>query len=110
MRFSSRVRERWQAARHSLFVMCDSRSQNLTQTARVLPPPPGALEAPSLGLVLKGDGDGTLVATLPPVSGVVVICGESGAIGESGLMGAPMAGGGGAAGVIAAGFDGRGVG
>ena len=58
----------------------------------------------------EGDGDGTLVVTLPPVSGVVVICGESGAIGESGLMGAPMAGGGGAAGVIAAGFDGRGVG
>ena len=80
------------------------------QSARVLPPPPGALGAASLGLVLKGEGDGTLVVTLPPVSGVVVICGDSGAIGESGLMGDPMAGGGGEVGVVTAGFDGRGVG
>ena len=101
---------RLQASRHSVFVMCESRSQNLTQSARVLPPPPGALGAASLGLVLEGEGDGTLVVMVPPVSGVVVICGDSGAIGESGLMGAPIAGGGGAAGMVVAGFDGRGVG
>jgi hypothetical protein len=71
--------------------MCDSRSQNLTQSSKVLPPPPGALGAASLGLVLEGDDEGTLVVMLPPVSGVVVICGESGAIGESGVMGVPIA-------------------
>jgi len=91
LRLSSRVCERWQASRHSLFVMCVSRSQNLMQSARVLPPPPGALGAASLGLVLKGDDDGTLVVTLPPVSGVVVICGDSGAICTSPSEAAPSA-------------------
>jgi hypothetical protein len=49
--------------------------------------------------VLEGDDDGTLVVMLPPVSGVVVICGDSGAIGESGVMGAPIAEEGGGVGV-----------
>ena len=35
------------------------------------------------------------VLTVPPVSGVVVICGDSGAIGDGEVIGVPIADGGG---------------
>src|SRR5262245_12243924 len=41
---------RTQAAFHSALLMCVSRSQNPMQSARDLPPPPGALDADALGL------------------------------------------------------------
>ena len=108
MRFSRRVRERWQAARHSLFVICVAGSQKLKQSAKVLPPPPGALRAASLGLVLDGDADCTRVE-MPPLNGVVVICGDNGAKGETVVIGEEIAGVGGFAGVTAAGLGGGGV-
>jgi hypothetical protein len=78
--------------RHSLFVICVPRSQNFTQSSSVLPPPPAVLCADSLGLVLPEDGEGILsVLTLPPVRGIVVVCGESGAVGEGDVIGAPIA-------------------
>jgi hypothetical protein len=44
--------ERLQAARHSTLVMCVAASQKPMQSASDLPPPPGALFADSLGLLL----------------------------------------------------------
>jgi len=107
---SRRCCERSQAARHSLFVMCVSRSQNFMQSASVLPPPPGADGAASLGLTLLGEEDGTLVGMLPPDSGSVVICGDSGAMGASGVMGVAMAEEGAGVDKMVAGFVGEGVG
>jgi hypothetical protein len=109
LRVSRRVRDRWQAARHSVFVICVSRSHIFMQSAKVLPPPPGALGADSLGLVLDGEDDGTRVG-IPPLNGVVVICGDNGAKGEVRVSGEEMAGVGGVTGATAAGLVGRGVG
>jgi hypothetical protein len=108
-RVSRRVRDRWQAARHSVFVICVPRSQIFMQSAKVLPPPPGALSADSLGLVLDGEDDGTRVGS-PPLNGVVVICGDNGAKGEARVSGEEMAGVGGVTGATAAGLVGRALG
>jgi hypothetical protein len=52
------------------------------------------LWADSLGLVLEADGEGILSdLTVPPVSGVVVVWGGSGAIGGGEVIGVPTAGG-----------------
>jgi hypothetical protein len=75
-----------------------------------LPPPPGALGADSLGLVLDGEDDGTRVGMIPPLNGVVVICGDNGAKGEVRVSGEEMAGVGGVTGATAAGLVGGGVG
>jgi hypothetical protein len=56
------------------------------------------LGAASLGLPLEAKGEGIVsVLGFPPVSGVEVTCGDSGAIGDNGVMGAPIAEGGGEA-------------
>jgi hypothetical protein len=54
-----RLSVRWHAAFHSDFDICVAGSQKPIQSASVLPPPPGALGAASLGL--PGDN-----AKLPP--------------------------------------------
>ena len=60
------------------------------------PPPPAVLWADSLGLLLRAVGDGNLsFLTVPPVRGVVVICGGKGAIGAGEVIGVPTAEGGG---------------
>jgi hypothetical protein len=50
------------------------------------------------------------VLTVPPVRGVVVTCGDNGAIRGAEVMGAPIAGAGAGAVVVAAGLLGSGVG
>jgi hypothetical protein len=51
--------------------------------------------------VLKADDDGSLsVLTDPPVSGAVVVCGDSGAIGDGEVIGVPIAEGGGGVAVV----------
>ena len=86
---------RTHAAFHSAFVMCVSRSQKPMQSARVLPPPPGALGADSLGLAeeLPGDSARPGWATLE-VENCVGSCGDSGATGGSSGSGSPIADGG----------------
>jgi hypothetical protein len=71
-----------QAARHSVLVMCVAASQNPMQSAKVLPPPPGALGADWLGLPdeLPGDRAKLPEPVVPPVENCVGSCGESGAI------------------------------
>ena len=49
---------RLHASRHSAFVMCVAGSQNPMQSAKLLPPPPGALGANSLGLPDEAPGTG----------------------------------------------------
>jgi len=72
------------------------------QSWRVLPPPPGVLCADWLGLSLGPVGVGSRsFLTEPPVRGVVVICGDSGAILGAEDTGAPIAEGGVGAGVEA---------
>src|SRR5262245_37053572 len=87
---------RTQAAFHSALLMCVSRSQNPMQSARDLPPPPGALDADALGLPpedVPGDS-ARLGCVTPPVANCVGSCGESGAMGASSGMGASIADGG----------------
>src|SRR5688572_28136186 len=87
---------RRQAAFHSALLMCVSRSQNPTQSASDLPPPPGALGADSLGLAAEevlGDS-ARLGCVAPPVANCVGSCGERGAMGASSGMGAAIADGG----------------
>src|SRR4029078_7674053 len=73
---------RLQAARHSAFVMCVAASKKPMQSARLLPPPPGALGADSLGLPDDAPGDSArpLAPVDPPVANCVGSCGESGAM------------------------------
>jgi hypothetical protein len=83
------------------------------QSSSVLPPPPAVLCPDSLGLVLEADGEGILSGlTVPPVNGVVVVWGDSGAIDGGEVIGVRMADGGGAvvvdcgaAGVVSFGAD-----
>jgi hypothetical protein len=59
--------ERLQAARHSTLVMCVAASQKPMQSASVLPPPPGALGADSLGLLLpEFPGERARLGAPPP--------------------------------------------
>ena len=70
---------RRQAAFHSVFVICVSRSQKPMQSASVLPPPPGALGANSLGLWCGCPGESARVlGAEPPVANCVDSCGDSG--------------------------------
>ena len=86
---------RRQAAFHSTLVMCVSRSQKPMQSVSVLPPPPGALGADSLGLLEEPPGDSARLGWVtPPVANCVGNCGESGGIGTSSGRGAAIAGGG----------------
>jgi hypothetical protein len=95
---------RLHAARHSAFVMWVSRSQKFMQSARVLPPPPGALAVASLGLALTvgarlvrpGDAaEDERLGGVPPLDkGTVVICGDMDGSGETDGKGEPTAGGG----------------
>jgi hypothetical protein len=64
--------------------MCVAASQNPMQSAKVLPPPPGALGADSLGLRAEVPGDRAKLPepVEPPVENCVGSCGESGAIVE----------------------------
>jgi hypothetical protein len=97
---------RLHAARHSAFVMWVSRSQKLIQSARVCPPPPGALAAASLALALTGGApivrpvpkdpgvpsdDDRLVGDPPLDSGTVEIWGDMEGSGWSEGSGAPIA-------------------
>jgi hypothetical protein len=96
---------RRQAAFHSTLVICVSRSQKPMQSASVLPPPPGALGADSLGLPDAVLGDSARLGWVtPPVANCVGSCGESGGIGASSGMGAAIADGG----VVASGGGGDG--
>ncbi len=106
MGFSCSVR--LHAARHSALVMCVPASQNPMQSASVLPPPPGALGADSLGDADPGDSARLLEPVEPPVENCVGSCGESGAmpgacgagaasiddgleaLGATGLVGGPL--------------------
>jgi hypothetical protein len=75
------------------------------QSASVLPPPPGALGADSLGLPDAVLGDSARLGWVtPPVANCVGSCGESGGIGASSGMGAAIADGG----VVASGGGGDG--
>src|SRR5262245_6346310 len=86
---------RRQAAFHSAFVMCVSRSQKPMQSASVLPPPPGALGADSLGLPEELPGDNAKLGCVePPVANCIGSCGDSGAMGASSGSGSPIADGG----------------
>ncbi len=86
---------RTQAAFHSAFVMCVPRSQKPMQSASVLPPPPGALGAVSLGLPDELPGDkARLGRTTLEVANCSGNCGESGATGASWGIGSPIAEGG----------------
>src|SRR5262245_28058068 len=85
---------RRQAAFHSALVMCVSRSQKPMQSASVLPPPPGALGANSLGLPGEVPGESArLLGAEPPVANWVGSCGDSGAMGASCGAGAASADG-----------------
>jgi hypothetical protein len=73
--------------------MCVAGSQNPMQSANVLPPPPGALGADSLGLAEEAPGDSAklLDPVEPPVENCVGSCDERGAIGGGcGAGGATM--------------------
>jgi hypothetical protein len=49
------------------------------------------LWADSLGLELSAEGEGSLsILTVPPVRGVVVNCGDNGAIGGAEVIGGPI--------------------
>jgi hypothetical protein len=85
---------RTQAAFHSALVMCVPRSQNPMQSARDLPPPPGALGADSLGLGETPGDSAMFGCTTPPVENWVSSCGDSGAIGGSSSAGAAICEGG----------------
>lgn len=85
---------RRQAAFHSALVMCVARSQKPMQASNVLPPPPGALGADSLGLELAPGDRASELAVLPPVENCSGNCGESGAIGGVGVIGVPISAGG----------------
>jgi hypothetical protein len=86
---------RKQAVLHCAFVMCVSRSQKPMQSASVLPPPPGALGADSLGLagLLPGDS-ARLGCTTLEVANCVGKSGESGGMGASSGIGVAISGGG----------------
>jgi hypothetical protein len=85
---------RRQAAFHSVLVICVSRSQKPMQAASVLPPPPGALGADSLGLDEDVPGErARLLGADPLVANCVGSCGDSGATGASSGMGAAIADG-----------------
>ena len=83
------------------------------QSCTVFPPPPAVLCEDWLGLSLGATGDGSRsLRTVPPESGVVESCGDSGAIDGADVIGMPMADGGdavvgdcGAAGVVSFGAD-----
>jgi hypothetical protein len=66
------------------------------QSAKVLPPPPGALGADWLGLPDEAPGDRAklLGPVVPPVENCVGSCGESGAIAGAWGAGEPTADGG----------------
>ena len=84
---------RLQAARHSAFDMCVAGSQKPMQSAKVLPPPPGALGADSLGLADEEPGDSARLLAPgepPPVANCVDSCGESGAKAGAWGAGAPI--------------------
>jgi hypothetical protein len=103
LRLASLLIERAQAAFHSAFDICVSRSQYAMQSCRRLPPPPAVLGAASVGLVLEEAGEDIVsVLAAPPAVGVVVaIGGGSGATDCDWGAGAPIADagvGGGAAG------------
>ena len=60
--------ERLQAARHSPLLMCVAASQKPMQSASDLPPPPGALGADSLGLLLpEFPGERARLGEPPPL-------------------------------------------
>jgi hypothetical protein len=70
--------------------MCVAASQNPMQSANVLPPPPGALGADSLGLrEVPGDSAKLPEPVVPPVENCVGSCGESGAIADGCGAGEP---------------------
>src|SRR5882672_7581979 len=75
---------RWQAVRHSDFVMCVAGSQKPMQSAKDLPPPPGALGADWLGLPGDSAKPFPPLELFPPVEPPVEncdgSCGERGAI------------------------------
>ena len=101
LRLSSRCAERWHAPRHSLLLMCVSRSQNAIHCVRPQPPPPAVLWADSLGLELSAEGEGSLsILTGPPARGVVVTGGDSGAIGGAEVIGVPITDAGGVVAVV----------
>jgi hypothetical protein len=86
---------RTQAAFHSAFVMCVPRSQKPMQSASVLPPPPGALGAVSLGLPPEDPGvRARLGRTMLEVANCSGSCGERGATGASSGSASPIAEGG----------------
>jgi hypothetical protein len=58
--------ERLHAARHSTLLMCVAASQNPMQSASDLPPPPGLLDADSLGLPLPDELPGERASKEPP--------------------------------------------
>jgi hypothetical protein len=63
---------RWQANRHSCFVMCVAGSQNFMQSASVSPPPPGLDSLP-------GDSASEPCLALPPPEAAGgSVCGDSG--------------------------------
>jgi hypothetical protein len=78
---------RLQAARHSPFVIWVALSQKPMHAASVLPPPPGALGACSLGL--PGDSARLLEPVALPVANCEGSCGDSGATGGAWGAGAP---------------------
>src|SRR5215468_1063567 len=78
---------RLQASRHSAFVIWVAFSQKPMHAASVLPPPPGALGACSLGL--PGDRAKLLEPAAPPVANCDGSCGDSGAIAGAWGAGAP---------------------
>jgi hypothetical protein len=105
-----RAMVRLQAARHSDFVMCVPRSQKVMQSSSVLPPPPGALAAASLGLV-PADGALVRLAGTPPLdNGAVVSDGDWGGSGASEGEGEPTADEGAGFAGVAAGLTGAGNG
>jgi|SRR6516225_1072750 len=71
---------RLHAARHSALVMCVAGSQKPIQASRLLPPPPGALGADSLG---EAGDRAKLLFGVPPVANWVCCWGESGATGAA---------------------------
>ena len=72
---------RLQACRHSAFVMWVAFSQKPMHASRLLPPPPGALAACSLGLPCELPGDSARLPGRPlPVANCVCCWGDSGAI------------------------------
>jgi hypothetical protein len=98
-----RLSVRLHAALHSRLVMCVSASQKPMQSLNVLPPPPGALGAFSLGL----PGDSAKLfrrGTLPPDEKFEGCCGDNGAMPGAWGAGVPIADDGGVAGVLGVGI------